>query len=137
MGHFQSKQLKVESQGAGRQENVKDEEVSSDLCSICYEDFNFKTTLPDCGHSFCFLCIKGKFFGLLATLSLPVSQCYCKPSLLLLKAVFSNLRCRIKGRVVSSLPKSCPAVPFREAKLLQFRSRTTRFIFLYEVNQTL
>ncbi|VDD86606.1 unnamed protein product [Enterobius vermicularis] len=54
-----SKQLKVESQGAGRQENVKDEEVSSDLCSICYEDFNFKTTLPDCGHSFCFLCIKG------------------------------------------------------------------------------
>lgn len=31
----------------------------SEFCPICYEPFSFKTTLPDCRHEFCFLCIKG------------------------------------------------------------------------------
>ncbi|EFO26284.1 WWE domain-containing protein [Loa loa] len=30
-----------------------------DECPICYQEFAYKTELPDCGHKFCFLCIKG------------------------------------------------------------------------------
>lgn len=33
-----------------------------DECPICYQEFTYKTELPDCGHKFCFLCIKGLFF---------------------------------------------------------------------------
>lgn len=32
-----------------------------DECPICYQEFAYKTELPDCGHKFCFLCIKGLF----------------------------------------------------------------------------
>lgn len=33
-----------------------------DECPICYQEFAYKTELPDCGHKFCFLCIKGLLF---------------------------------------------------------------------------
>ncbi|CAG9538708.1 unnamed protein product [Cercopithifilaria johnstoni] len=30
-----------------------------DECPICYQEFAHKIELPDCGHKYCFLCIKG------------------------------------------------------------------------------
>lgn len=32
---------------------------SVEECTICFQEISFKTTLPDCKHSFCFLCAKG------------------------------------------------------------------------------
>lgn len=35
---------------------------NDDVCPICYQQYTFKTELPECGHKFCFLCIKGLLF---------------------------------------------------------------------------
>ncbi|VDN20296.1 unnamed protein product, partial [Gongylonema pulchrum] len=40
-------------------EKQLDSPQKSDECVICYQPYTFKTELPDCGHTFCFLCIKG------------------------------------------------------------------------------
>lgn len=32
---------------------------NDDVCPICCQQYTFKTELPECGHKFCFLCIKG------------------------------------------------------------------------------
>lgn len=54
------KRLLVEPKAGTEASVASDADASlADDCAICYESFNFKTTLPACGHSFCFLCIKG------------------------------------------------------------------------------
>ncbi|VDO30507.1 unnamed protein product [Onchocerca flexuosa] len=40
-------------------DSLSQQETESDECPICYQEFTYKTELPDCGHKFCFLCIKG------------------------------------------------------------------------------
>ncbi|VDN06267.1 unnamed protein product [Thelazia callipaeda] len=37
----------------------QDEVEKFDECPVCYQEFTYRTRLPDCGHEFCFLCIKG------------------------------------------------------------------------------
>ncbi|VIO95665.1 WWE domain containing protein [Brugia malayi] len=37
----------------------QDRSEKYDECPICYQEFAYKTELPDCRHTFCFLCIKG------------------------------------------------------------------------------
>ncbi|VDK74017.1 unnamed protein product [Litomosoides sigmodontis] len=38
---------------------MQHESENCDECPICYQEYAYKTELPDCGHKFCFLCIKG------------------------------------------------------------------------------
>ncbi|KAM3721643.1 E3 ubiquitin-protein ligase [Dirofilaria immitis] len=45
----------VEFDNSSRQQQIE----KNDECPICYQEFAYKTELPDCGHKFCFLCIKG------------------------------------------------------------------------------
>ncbi|VDK21959.1 unnamed protein product [Anisakis simplex] len=39
--------------------SVETTETDDAECAICFQPFTLKATLPGCGHSFCFLCIKG------------------------------------------------------------------------------
>ncbi|VDO41506.1 unnamed protein product, partial [Haemonchus placei] len=41
--------------------NDKMAEDSDDECPVCAQKMILPTTVPGCGHKFCFLCIKGKF----------------------------------------------------------------------------
>uniref|UniRef100_F1LCK5 E3 ubiquitin-protein ligase n=1 Tax=Ascaris suum TaxID=6253 RepID=F1LCK5_ASCSU len=53
---MEPKPLRVKSSSAASKDETNGSEED---CSICCQPYTFKATLPDCGHSFCFLCIKG------------------------------------------------------------------------------
>ncbi|KHN83508.1 E3 ubiquitin-protein ligase [Toxocara canis] len=53
------KTLRVKSTAGTNSDKNGKESCQEEECSICCQPFTLKATLPDCGHSFCFLCIKG------------------------------------------------------------------------------
>lgn len=53
------KRVRVEMKEAEAKETDTSGSEDDNECAVCCQEITYKTTLPDCGHSFCFLCIKG------------------------------------------------------------------------------
>lgn len=64
-------------------------------CCICYEKYDKKITIEDCGHSFCSMCVNSYLNsliseGMVASISCPASCCRCEINSELIHSVVSE-----------------------------------------------